>query len=621
MVEAIRRMKGARFFQSIQYKLIIIYVLMILIAMQLIGAYFILTLENYFKNDFIDSRTKQAQLLAETVEKYLRDNNQESKDADPRKLAVDLNEVVGLFAISQSEIQIIDANGIVLSTSVAGRQSVVGQKNIQTEVSRALQGIKDNQRMFTDYDGVRKLVLAKPIGSGVKVYGAVYIVASMKDVYDTMNRINGIFISGTLFALALTALLGVILTGTITKPIQQITKQATAVAEGRFNEKVPVHGNDEIGQLGTTFNFMTERLREALSLNEEEREKLASILSNMNDGLIATDEQGRVIVINRRAKHILQVNEDTTLGQPLTEVLALSPDVVRQMSESEDTSETLLKLVHASEDEPFFVRATFTQIHSHSKESGTSGTIVVLQDVTDQEKLEQSRREFVANVSHELRTPLTTIKSYLEALGDGAMEEPELGQKFVSVARNETERMIRLVTDLLQLSRLDSKQAIISRETTDVGDMLEEVADRFSFQLNQQSIKIDIKVEPDVPEIKLDRDRIDQVLDNLVSNAIKYTPEGGHIRIGARRTEPALLEITVQDDGIGIPKKDLNRIFERFYRVDKARSRSMGGTGLGLSIAREIVKAHGGTIQLESEYGHGTKVTFTLPYQQEEAGQ
>ncbi|UUZ91336.1 cell wall metabolism sensor histidine kinase WalK [Paenibacillus sp. P25] len=524
-----------------------------------------------------------------------------------------MNDIVNkLFAANKVEIQIIDATGVVRTSST--NPSIVGSKNTQNEVVKALQGIKDNQRMFTDLDGERKIVIAKPIGSGVKVYGAVYTIASMKDVYDTMNRINQIFISGTLIALGLTALLGVILSGTITKPIQEITRQATAVAEGRFDEQVRVSGRDEIGQLGNTFNFMMERLKEALTLNEEEKEKLASILSNMNDGLIAADDHGRVIVINRRAKQLLRVNEDTTLGMYLTALLGVPPDLMRPAEGGGDRV-AMLPLFHEDEEEPLFVRATFTSIHGKSK--GGAGTIVVLQDVTGQEKLEQSRREFVANVSHELRTPLTTIKSYLEALEDGALEEPQLAGKFVSVARNETERMIRLVTDLLQLSRLDSKQAIISKEATVVADMLEEVADRFSFQLEQRAIAVDIDVQPNVKEIMLDRDRIDQVLDNLVSNAIKYTPEGGHIRIYAGMPEERVLEISVQDNGIGIPKKDLERIFERFYRVDKARSRNMGGTGLGLSIAREIVKAHGGTIQLESELGHGTKVTFTLPYQQE----
>jgi two-component system sensor histidine kinase VicK len=604
-------MKWLRFFQSIQAKLIIIYVLLIVIAMQLIGFYFIRTLESYFKTDFIDSHNKQAQLLAQYVEPYLSVSNEDSKSGEVRKTYADLNDVVNnLFAISNAEIQIIDGNGIVLSTSMASHQAIVGQKNTQTEVNRALQGIKDNQRMFTDFDGVRKMIIAKPIGSGVKVNGVVYIIASMEELYNTMNLINRFLLTGTLIALALTALLGVMLSATITTPIKAITRQATAVAEGRFDEQVPVLGHDEIGQLGQTFNFMMGRLKEALSLNEEEKEKLASILTNMNDGLIAADDSGQVIVINRRAKQILQVNEDTTLGKPLDEVLDIPKDAMRQLKLGEDP--TMLLHFDHDEEERLSVKLTFTGLINKGKSS--AGTIAVLQDVTGQEKLEESRREFVANVSHELRTPLTTIKSYLEALEDGAIDDPQLAEKFVSVARNETERMIRLVTDLLQLSRLDSKQAIISKEYTDVTEMLEEVADRFSFQLEQRAITITIDVASVIEHVRIDRDRIDQVLDNLVSNAIKYTPDGGNIGIRARLVEPQLLEVDVQDNGIGIPKKDLSRIFERFYRVDKARSRGMGGTGLGLSIAREIVKAHGGTIVLESELAQGTKVTFTLPY-------
>ncbi|MFE5322325.1 cell wall metabolism sensor histidine kinase WalK [Paenibacillus sp. NPDC056579] len=607
-------MKGLRFFQSIQAKVIIIYVLLILIAMQLIGVYFVRTLESYFKNDFIESHNIQAELLTQWVEKYL---NEETKLGDTKKTYAEMNDVVNkLFANSSAEIQVIDANGFVLTTSMASHQAIIGQKNTQTEVNRALQGIKDNQRMFTDFDGVRKMIITKPVGSGVKVNGAIYIIASMEELYSTMNRINQFLITGTMIALGLTAGLGVVLSATITSPIKAITRQATAVAEGRFNEKVAVFGKDEIGQLGQTFNFMMERLRDALSLNEEEKEKLASILSNMNDGLIATDDDGRVIVVNRRAKQILELTEDDIVGRTLPEVLGITRETMKELQSGDDPM-MMLQFYHEGEEEHLSVRVTFTTVYS--KEKGSASTIAMLQDVTDQEKLEEARREFVANVSHELRTPLTTIKSYLEALEDGALEEPQLAGKFVNVTRNETERMIRLVTDLLQLSRLDSKQAIIGREITDVAEMLEEVADRFAFQLEQRDIAIEVKVDPEVAEIMLDRDRIDQVLDNLVSNAIKYTPDGGHITLMARRLDMKQLEVSVQDTGIGIPKKDLSRIFERFYRVDKARSRNMGGTGLGLSIAREIVRAHGGTIGLESEFGQGTKVTFTLPYTMEEA--
>jgi two-component system sensor histidine kinase VicK len=310
------------------------------------------------------------------------------------------------------------------------------------------------------------------------------------------------------------------------------------------------------------------------------------------------------------------LQERDTAGRDLFELLGIPEDEAERYQER-GTGTTLLE-IDQHEEEPLSVRVTFTS--PHHRGDGISGTIAVLQDVTEEEKLERSRREFVANVSHELRTPLTTIKSYLEALDDGAMEEPQLARRFVGVTRNETERMIRLVTDLLHLSRLDSRQAMISKEWTSVPEMLEEVADRFSFQLLQKDIRIEIGIADGVGHVMLDRDKIDQVLDNLVSNAIKYTPDHGAIRIDVRKVagQTPQLEVSVADTGIGIPKKDLARIFERFYRVDKARSRNMGGTGLGLSIAREIVKAHGGTIALDSELGNGTKVIFTLPMQGEE---
>jgi two-component system sensor histidine kinase VicK len=377
---------------------------------------------------------------------------------------------------------------------------------------------------------------------------------------------------------------------------------------------VNVHGNDEIGQLGEAFNHMTVRLREALSLNEEENEKLTSVLSNMSDGVIATDERGIVIVLNRRAMQMLRV-DDSAVGEDVGKLLHLSPDQVRQyMADQEQTVIISLEMPDNGE-EPLIVRVTFTPVHRRGQ--GITGVIAVLQDVTEQEKMEKSRREFVANVSHELRTPLTTIKSYAEALEDGAADDLQLRQRFIGVIRNETERMIRLVTDLLHLSRLDSKQAILRKLVTDMAEMLEDVVDRFSFQMRQKSIRHRVIVDKGVPPVALDRDQIDQVLDNLVSNAIKYTPDGGFIEIRACLAGPDTVQISIQDNGIGIPKKDLGRIFERFYRVDKARSRSMGGTGLGLSIAREIIKAHGGSIEIDSEVNKGTKVTFTLPVRAE----
>lgn len=607
--------KGIQFFKTIQLKLIIIYLLMILFAMQLIGIYFINALESSFTNNFSDTMERDTLLLSQIVGDNFLNTDPEAKPEEVKKAREDLdNFVKEWYKVNNSDIQILDANGIVISMSqpVAG---ILGQKNTQQVVSRALQNIKDKEteRLITDVDGLRKKVLARPVVVNGKVIGAVYVVKSMEEIYANISRINRIFLTGTIIALAMTGVLGVVLSSTITAPIKDITKQVTSVAEGRFDRRVKVYGQDEIGQLSNAFNNMTARLKEALAINEEEKEKLTSILTNMNDGVIATNEWGRVIVINRRAKQMLRIEEEVALGMDLFAVLGIPRDSLF-LDAREGVRERIITIPDPDEDEEDELQVRMSVTSIHRREKGISGNIVVLQDVTEQEKLERARREFVANVSHELRTPLTTIKSYLEALEDGALEDPQLAQRFVGVTRNESERMIRLVTDLLHLSRLDSKQAELKKSWIDIAEMLEEVADRFSFQLRQRNIDIRLRVEATIGSVRLDRDQIDQVLDNLVSNSIKYTGDGGRITLGARKSaDGPFVDIFVEDNGIGIPKKDLNRIFERFYRVDKARSRNMGGTGLGLSIAREIVKAHGGAIGLESEFNHGTKVTFSLP--------
>lgn len=602
-------MKGTRIFRTIQVKLIIIYVLLILIAMQLIGVYFITTMKTSLSESFTNNLNEQADILTVFVEQALSPNTQIANGADEQTTDYLRNMVSTLFSISEAEIQVLDASGRVLTTSMQTHQSYIGRKNPSLAVSRALQGIRKNEEDIIDADNVRKKVIAKPAFYQGKVIGAVYIVASMEEMEETVNRINRIFVSGMLIALGLTGVLGVLLAHTITSPIKGLTRHASEVAEGRFDQQVPVHGDDEIGQLSMAFNDMTRRLREALSINEEEKDKLASVLSNMRDGVVATDERGIVMLSNRGAREMLGVK--AAEGMHLSELLGLKEQKVQKLLGGVEHAVVLRKELQESEEE-WLLRVTFTPVHRRDK-AATGGAIVVLQDVTEQEKLEMARREFVANVSHELRTPLTTIKSYVEALDDGAREEPELAERFIGVIRNETERMIRLVTDLLHLSRLDSNQAPLRRQPTSIYEMLEEVVDRLSFQMRQKSIEAQVKIEPGIMPLWLDRDQIDQVLDNLVSNAIKYTMDGGYIRIAAFKPDEASITISVEDTGIGIPQKDLNRIFERFYRVDKARSRNMGGTGLGLSIAREIIKAHGGTIQLESEWNQGTKVSFTLP--------
>ncbi len=603
------------FSRTIQARLIIIYVLLILIAMQLIGVYFVSAMKNSLTSNFTQDLQERAQLLSVlAADKWSGSGENMSSSVNDLKLMVD--NLYNMSGTQIQEIQVLDVSGRILISSLKTDSGSEARRNTQTVVSRALQGINDNEEYIIDDTGERKRVVAEPIISGNRTVGAVYIVASMAELFDTMKRINGIFLSGILIALGMTAVLGVILAHTITQPIKEMTKRAKQVAEGEFDHHMTVYSNDEIGQLSEAFNYMTSRLRDALAQNEEEKEKLASILKNMSDGVIATDDHGCIILVNRVAAAMLGNMESHLSGKELTSLLPLSePDQLKLQNGT--LRQIILNLGSSDEESGTVVRVTFSPVHRR-KDSTGAGVIAVLQDVTEQEKLEAARREFVANVSHELRTPLTTIKSYTEALEDGALDERALAERFIGVIRNETQRMIRLVSDLLHLSRLDSSEATLRKQRTDVLELLEDTADRFYVQMKQKQIECRIDLEPGVGSVWIDRDQIDQVLDNLVSNALKYTMEGGSITLGAQsHIDKDMLAIRIEDTGIGIPRQDLDRIFERFYRVDKARSRNMGGTGLGLSIAQEIVFAHNGTIELDSELDQGTTVTVSLPLHEE----
>lgn len=601
--------KIRRLFHTVQWKFVIIYISLILIAMQIIGVYFTRTVEQSFVDNFSESLNYQADSLAINLEPYLSsETGREQEDED--EIAEFIQDFVTL---NNAGVQIIDQSGVIVGGSESEKH-LIGQKNVQLEVNRALLGSRASDIRSDSMTGQRMMVLAVPVESNDnQVIGAVYLWAPMTDMYSTVRRINSIFATGTVFALLLTVVLGVVLSRTITNPVKAVTEQATAMANGDFNRRVNIMSNDEIGQLGQAFNNMAIRLREALSQNEEERVKLASVLANMSDGVIATDWQGHIVVHNERAEAILHT--EIQEGDNLLQVLpSLSPKLSWPLTEQRVV---FCEVSSPDDDTVYYVRLTFTPYQR--QEDYTGGVIAVVQDVTEQEKLEQQRKEFVANVSHELRTPLTTIKSYLEALDDGAMQDRELGPKFLDVTRRETDRMIRLVTDLLHMSRLDSKEASLRLQPMPIAPLLEEVATRFAIPIERKNIQLVLDLSAPLPDVWADRDQIRRVLDNLMSNAIKYTAdEGGKITVRARQKDDRYVEVSIQDNGIGIPRKDLDRIFERFYRVDKARSRSMGGTGLGLSIAREIIRAHGGEIDMDSELHAGTTVTFTLPVREGE---
>lgn len=600
-----------RLFKTIQWKMVIIYMLLILLAMQFISAYFAREVESYYINNFSEALNGQASLLASLLESDLRPHDGKESNTEQNRQDID-NLINNLVKINGANVQVIDQTRTVVATTED--KSTIGQRTSQPEVTVALLGTRSESMRIDPKTGARVKVLALPVKGDQIVYGAVYMIASMEGTYATISKMNGILSTGTMIALAITAMLGVVLARTITKPVKEMTRQARLVADGDFNSSVRIYSDDEIGQLGMAFNHMTLRLQEAILQQEEEREKLAGILSNMTDGVIAANRNGQIILFNRAAEEMLQVTMADVLRKRRTlyDLLSLPPEDELSLYAQEEPLYIEMTLPNKEE---VILRVTFTPLQQDGKKMG--GIIAVVADVTEQQRLEQQRREFVANVSHELRTPLTTIKSYVEALLDGAVDEPELSQRFLKVTSSETERMIRLVNDLLQLSRFDSQGVRLHCKEADINRLLRYAADRFSMFSEQQEVQLSLDMSSKLPPVYIDLDAINQVLDNLLSNAIKYTPQGGTVVLMARENQKQKrVQISITDTGIGIPSRDLKRIFERFYRVDKARSRGQGGTGLGLAIARELVQAHGADIEITSEWNVGTTVTFWVPFAQ-----
>lgn len=606
-------MQKVSFFKSIHVKLVLIYILLIMLALQIIGIYFSKELEKNLKENFRASIYQRVDLMQYSI----REEILKERDESMPKLEESLKPIVKEFSTGDIlEIRVIDNRQRILATSEANNQQLIGQRSNTDTVRRAISAETEFDMISLDKKTRNRVwELATPIRDGPgqddEIIGVLYIISNIETVFGQMGEINRIFLGGTAMSLVITIFLGILVARTITQPIADMRKQAQAMAKGNFSRKVRVYGTDEIGQLAITFNHLTNRLQEAQSTTEAERRKLDSVLSNMTDGVIATDRKGRIILINDPALELLHISRDVTLGRPIASVLGIEQEYnfedLIYMNEA-------VNLNFSTVDKPYILRANFSVIQ---KETGfINGLITVLHDITEQEKIEMERREFVSNVSHELRTPLTTMRSYLEALAEGAWKDESIAPTFLNVTQTETERMIRLVNDLLQLSRMDSQDYELNKDIVLFNSFFSRIIDRFEMA-KSQSVTFE-RLLPEAPYyVEIDTDKVTQVIDNIISNAIKYSPDGGNVRFGFT-VQGEMLKVMISDDGMGIPKENVGRIFDRFYRVDRARARSMGGTGLGLAIAREMIEAHGGKIWAESEEGYGTTVFFTLPYDPDE---
>jgi two-component system sensor histidine kinase VicK len=578
--------------------------------MEIIGVYFVRELEKELTQNFKDSILNRVNLLTYNLEEeFLKERDSEESlqfEDDVKKLLID-NKSSDI-----EEMRVYDKDLRVIATSDPGSQDKVGQRTTDIVVTRTFVTEEMIEKMSIDKStNERKWLLYVPIKVDNEIEGILFIEGKIERVFEQIQVINQVLINGTIIALVFTAIVAVIIAQTITRPITDMKKQAQAMARGNYSRKVKVYGHDEIGQLAITFNNLSKKLQDEQAKTDSEKRKLSSILKFMTDGVISTDRKGRIILINEAAEQMLNVTRETVISENIIDVLELG-DKYSLKDLTQEQNSVILDL--STNAVPLIVRVNFSIIQ---KETGImNGLIVVLHDITEQEKIERERREFVANVSHELRTPLTTMRSYLEALTDGAWMDKDIAPQFLKVTQNETERMIRLVNDLLVLSKMDSKDYQLRKEWINFPKFLDHIIDRFEMAKEKNvHFSRDYLNEPILVEI--DQDKITQVLDNIISNALKYSPSGGTITVKLVVFHDSL-EVKISDQGVGIPKQNLHRIFDRFYRVDKARARHIGGTGLGLAIAKEMVEAHNGHIWATSIEGKGTTIHFTLPYDRDQ---
>lgn len=608
----------SRLYSTINAKIVFIIVMVIIFALQLIGANFITQTERQLVTNFQENQQLQLNFLENSILPYLEMHESIEAVSDEVNPIDEIYTLISDFSgTAITGIAVVDSEFVVLGNSDDTQQVMVGQLLNDEDVRTAiLQGTSTARQIYNPTINARRWRIVEPIFSSSEsqnVIGAIIVESNIEAIYDQITDITWIFLRASLIAIILSSILANMVSKALTDPIREMQAKAKAIAEGDYSGEVTVYGNDELGLLAQNINTLSHEVESGQQRIESERRRLDSVLSNMSEGVIATNRRGEIDVVNNMATRMLGLSHNLVIGQNILTILDIEERYnLRELIEKNED----ITIDFSTVEHPSILRASFSMIQSTS--GYISGVICVLRDVTEEERIEEERKQFVSNVSHELRTPLTSMRSYIEALIDGAWKDEELAPRFLSVAQSETDRMIRMIQDLLHLSRIDSGKSELNKELIDLTALFTQVLNRFDILLDSEEYRGNkYKIERDLVDeavfVEIDSDRMVQVFDNVMNNAIKYSPDGGTIQ-AKMVVKDNYVQVSIKDEGIGIPKDDLEDIFKRFYRVDRARSRAMGGSGLGLAISREVVEQHGGRIWAESVERQGTTFNITLPY-------
>lgn len=581
-------------FRSLHMKLLLIMMLLIVSLMTVVGAFLTNSVSRYYMDDFynqMDTVFSDREFASDLTTPA---EDEEDGAAALQRVLQSYMVALGVDLRNRNYYILDGTTGAFLTGSdMEGGATLMNTPNLSAAVAgRETSSTGDPTASYMD--------VAIRVTRGESSY-VIYILDNRETVESLSSELFTLILEALVFGLVISILLSFLLAKTMITPIERLTDAAERVADGDFSRKIEISSRDEIGILTSAFNDMAQQLKDTLDTVENERNKLSTLFLHMTDGVAAFARDGQLIHANPAAERMLQTKLDADskyealFGDiaPLFEVLS-APTGGYIEGEREVRGRTLALLLA-----PF------------SSES-QGGALVVIRDVTEQHKVEEQRKEFVANVSHELRTPLTNIRSYAETLSDNAGElPPEMERNFLGVILNESDRMTHIVQDLLTLSRFDSGRSELKVSRFSFGGAVQDMYNAVILEAQRHQHQVVLDMPADLPEIRADRERVLQVMMNVVSNAIKYTPDGGRIQISAGRAGNRVW-MEVADNGIGIPAEDRARVFERFYRVDKARSRQSGGTGLGLSIAKEIMDRHKGSLALVDRDGPGTTIRMEL---------
>ncbi|MEV5030169.1 two-component system histidine kinase PnpS [Paenibacillus sp. LPE1-1-1.1] len=437
----------------------------------------------------------------------------------------------------------------------------------------------------------------------------IRLAMSLEEVEASIRQLTGLLFAGLLVLFLIAALISYRLALSLTRPLEQITKVAKRIKNMDYRARVKVAKQDEIGELGNAINAMADSLQVQMTRIQQNENQLESVLDNMINGIVMIDRNGIIVLMNRRAEEVLGFSARELVGRHFAEAK-------QQYELSQMIQEGLKSKEHLREEITFYFPEErlleLNLVPIHPEGNDFSGVLLVLQDVSAIRRLERMRSEFVANVSHELKTPITAVKGFAETLLGGAVNDAETARSFLQIIYDESDRLNRLIGDILELSKIESRRVPLVFSPVEVDTFAEKSVKLMESEASRKNIELSMTIEPGL-YVEADEDRLRQIIMNLLSNGINYTPEGGRVSLKIEGLGDDYIRVQIADSGIGIPKKDLPRIFERFYRVDKARSRSSGGTGLGLSIVKHLVELHKGTISVTSSVGVGTTFTIELP--------